>query len=447
MRQRRWRRLCRLPLGLVLLCAAVRAQEPVAEPPATSPVVPEVTPPPPPPKSEVKPGVGPQVSILSTTPGPKGTLVVELEVLSQTDGAVQIQPVLNGQPMRTFSLQQARTLALGNRYTLTLPVQRQDGELSLVAQSGAARSPPVVVRLRRGSPEDRPSLYVLAVGVGQYQSADIPKLRFPAKDARDLVGTLKHQKDLLYREITTRVAVDGEATRATIVDGFTWLKKVTGRRDTAVIFLAGHGTNDPDGTYYYLPVDAQSDRQSMLSGAVLQDALRGIRGRIVLMLDTCHSGNVLGRMSLNRLINELTTENRIVVFAASTGDQTARESPAWQNGAFTKAIIEGLRGVADYAEDGQISMSELETWTGVRVGQLTSGAQTPTLAKPNAAPDYILAALPLVGVLPNPKQVLKQRVLWGSIGAAAGVALTIGLAIGISNQLSQDNNVRSVSYP
>lgn len=398
------------------------------------------------PTREVKPSATPQVSILSMTPGPKGTLIVELEVLAQTDGAVQIQPALNGQPLRTFSLSQARTLALGNRYTLTLPLQRQDGVLSLVAQSGASRSPPAVVRLRRGSPEDRPALHILSVGVGQYQSADIPKLRYPAKDARDLVETLKRQKDLLYREITTRVAVDGEATRTAIVDGFSWLKQSTGRRDTAVIFLAGHGTNDPDGTYYYLPVDAQSDRQSMLSGTVLQEALRGIRGRIVLLLDTCHSGNVLGRSSLNRLINDLTSENRIVVFAASTGDQTARESPAWQNGAFTKAIIEGLRGVADYAEDGQISMSELETWAGVRVGQLTAGAQTPTLAKPNAAPDYILAALPLDGVLPNPKQVLKRRVLWGSIGAAAGVALLIGLVVGINNQLSEDNNVRTVTY-
>lgn len=445
MRQRRWRSLGRLPFGIVLFCATVRAQPPNTESSPTAPVASDVAPIVVP-KNEVKPGAAPQVSILSMTPGPKGTLVVELEVLSQSDGVVQIQPALNGQPLRTFSLSQARTLALGNRYTLTLPVQRQDGVLSLVAQSGASRSPPAVVRLRRGSPEDRPALHVLSVGVGHYQSSDIPKLRYPAKDARDLVETLKRQKDLLYREITTRVAVDGEATRAVIVDGFSWLQKSTGRRDTAVIFLAGHGTNDPDGMYYYLPVDAQTDRQSMLSGAVLQEALRGIRGRIILLLDTCHSGNVLGRSSLNRLINDLTSENRIVVFAASTGDQTARESPAWQNGAFTKAIIEGLRGVADYAEDGQISMSELETWTGVRVGQLTAGAQTPTLAKPNAAPDYILAALPLVGVLPNPKQVLKRRVLWGSIGVAAGVALIIGMAVGIRNELTQDNNVRMVTY-
>jgi hypothetical protein len=380
-------------------------------------------------------------------PGPKGTLIVELEVLEPAGGgAVQIQPVLNGQPLRAYSLLQARNLALGSRYTLTLPMQGKDGVLTLVAKSGARTSLPATLRLRHGALEDRPLLYVLSIGVGKYASPDIAKLRYPAKDARDLADTLKRQKDVLYRQITTRVMVDEQASRQAVLDGFSWMVDNVGRRDTAVIFLAGHGTNDPDGMYYYLPADAHADKQSLISGAALQDALRGIRGRIVLLLDTCHSGNVLGRSSLTRLINELTNENRIVVFAASAGDQTARESSAWQNGAFTKALIEGLRGVADYAEDGQISMSELETWAGVRVGQLTSGAQTPTLAKPNAAPDYVLAAVPPVGVLPNPKQVLRRRVLWGSIGAAAGVAIIVGALVGALRTAGQDNNERDVHF-
>lgn len=183
----------------------------------------------------------------------------------------------------------------------------------------------------------------------------------------------------------------------------------------------------------------------MLSGQEILTALRTIAGKVVLMLDTCHSGNVLGRRSLSRLINELTTENRIVVFAASTGDQTARESAAWQNGAFTKAIVEGLRGVADYAEDGRISMSELETWAGVRVRQLTVDAQTPTLAKPNAAPDYVIAALPLTGVLPSPKQAVRRR----SVATASGVlgAVILIAAVVAAVVVNQQNiNAATLSF-
>jgi uncharacterized caspase-like protein len=279
----------------------------------------------------------------------------------------------------------------------------------------------------------------LSVGVGQYQSPDIPTLRFPAKDASDLAVTLQRQRDLLYREINTRILSDAQATRAQVLDGLRWLAQSVRSEDTAVVFLAGHGTNDPDGMYYFLPSDSQADRATMLSGAELQEFLRTIAGRVVLLLDTCHSGNVLGRRSFNRLINDLTQENRIVVFAASTGEQVARESPVWKNGAFTKALVEGLRGVADYAEDNQLSVSELETWTSVRVAQLTAGAQTPTLAKPNAAPDYILAALPEYGVLPNPKRVVRRKMLWGGGGVALGLAVGIGLAVGLG--LTATNNV------
>ncbi len=130
-----------------------------------------------------------------------------------------------------------------------------------------------------------------------------------------------------------------------------------------------------------------------------------------------------------------------MVFAASTGDQVARESPVWKNGAFTKALVEGLRGVADYAEDNRLSISELETWTSVRVAQLTQGAQTPTLAKPNAAPDYVLAALPEYGVLPNPRRVVRRKMLWGAGGVTIGLALGIGLAVGLGLQYRNDRNV------
>jgi hypothetical protein len=383
----------------------------------------------------------PKLTIVSSTVAKDGSIVVETQVEDPAGGEVELSARINGQPHPLAAIAQARGLATARRYTLTLRPQQRDGVLSLLARSGAGQSQPAQLRLRRGEPEARPALLVLSVGVGQYQSADIPTLRYAAKDASDLASTLQRQRDLLYREITVRVLSDGQATLQQVREGLRWLAESTGPDDTAVLFLAGHGTNDPDGQYFFLPADTQADRQTMLSGTALQEGLRAIAGRVILLLDTCHSGNVLGRRSYNRLINDLTQENRIVVFAASTGDQVARESPAWQNGAFTKALVEGLRGVADYAEDNRISMSELETWASVRVQQLTSGSQTPTLAKPNAAPDYVLAALPDQGVLPNPKRAVRKRLLWWAGGVSLGLALGVGVTVGVAVQSSRPSNV------
>ena len=373
----------------------------------------------------------PQVSLHSYKTGSDGTVTVEAQVEDPQAGQVSLVVLQEGVRIPKVTTAQARGLATARRYTLTFTPASQDGVVAIVARSGELASAPLQLRLRRGALERRPALHILAVGVGNYQSTDIAKLRYSSKDATDLTVTLQKQRDLLYREISSRVLVDAQATRAQVLEGLKWLTQDVAAEDTAVVFLAGHGTNDPDGMYYFLPVDARADKTSMLSGAELQEALRRIRGRVVLMLDTCHSGNVLGRKSFNRLVNELSSENRVVVFAASTGEQVARESPAWNNGAFTKAVIEGLRGVADYAEDNQLSISELETWASVRVQQLTSGAQTPTLAKPNAAPDYVIAALPMYGVLPNPKRRVRRRMLWGAGGVLLGVTLGVGLSVGL----------------
>ncbi|HNN95702.1 MAG TPA: caspase family protein [Pseudomonadota bacterium] len=388
----------------------------------------------------------PQVVILSTQVAKDGTIIVETQVEDPAGGQVELNVLLDGQPLRAVAVAQGRGLAMANRYTLTVTPPRRDGVLSLVARNRESESSPAQLRIRRGAPERRPALYVLSVGVGRYESPDIPTLRFAAKDASDLAVTLQRQRDLLYREITVRVLTDAQATREAIVAGLKWLTDSVATEDTAVLFLAGHGTNDPDGAYYYLPVDAQADRDSMLSGAALQEALHGIRSRVVLLLDTCHSGNVLGRKSFNRLLADLTSENRIVVFAASTGDQVARESPAWANGAFTKALVEGLRGVADYAEDNQISMSELETWASLRVAQLTGGTQTPTLAKPNAVPDYVLSALPEQGVLPNPKRAQRRRLLAWSGGVSLGLALGVGITVGVVVRTLKPENVLTPTW-
>lgn len=425
-------------LYLWIQSGALRAQGPESPTAATAPIAP----------GEARsPARGPQLSILSIKPAPDGSVVVEVEVVAPDGGPVQVLPSINGAPVRSYAVSLSRSLAVGARYTLIMKPAQRDGILSLVARSGEQTSPPAQVRLHRGAEEKRPVLYVLSVGVGRYRSSDVPSLRFPPKDALDLASTLRGQQDLLYREVISRVLLDADASRAGVLEGLRWLAERAQKDDTAVVFLAGHGTNDTDGTYYYLPADAQADRGSLLDGATLQENLRKIRGRVVLLLDTCHSGSVMGRSSLTRLINELTTENRIVVFAASAGDQAARESPAWRNGAFTKALIEGLRGLADYADDGKLSMSELETWAGVRVPQLTAGVQTPTLAKPNATPDYVLAALPLVGVLPNPKQRLRRRAMIIGLGAVAG-ALTIGVGItlGVVGRQQDPNDLGTLMF-
>lgn len=80
-----------------------------------------------------------------------------------------------------------------------------------------------------------------------------------ARDASDLAALLGNQRTL-YREVQTRVLVDGDATRDQVLDGLEWLSRSASARDVAVVQLAGHGVNDPEtGQYYFLPHDVDPE--------------------------------------------------------------------------------------------------------------------------------------------------------------------------------------------
>ncbi len=286
---------------------------------------------------------------------------------------------------------------------LRVAIQAQDAEIAILAENKYATSVPAVVRVHwQGAALAepfiiKPKLYVLAVGVSQYQQADL-KLSFAAKDAQDFAASLKRQEGGLYREVQTKVLTDQQATKDDILDGLDWLRKETTSKDVAMVFLAGHGVNDSTGLYYFLPVNANLDKL-MRTGVVFSDiknTIATLAGKTLAFVDTCHSGNVMGKRravaDITAVVNELASaESGAVVFASSTGNQYSLEDAVWGNGAFTKALVEGLSGKADYAGKGTISINMLDLYLSERVKELTKGQQTPTTTKPHTVPDFPVA--------------------------------------------------------
>lgn len=94
------------------------------------------------------------------------------------------------------------------------------------------------------------------------------------------------------------------------------------------------------------------------------------------------------------MIYELASaENGVVVFSSSTGRQLSYEDVAWGNGAFTKALVEGLDGKADYQKDGRITHKMLDLYISERVEEITKGRQSPVTQAPGGVPDYPVAVV------------------------------------------------------
>ncbi len=241
-------------------------------------------------------------------------------------------------------------------------------------------------------------LFVLAVGVSKYARREY-SLALAAKDAGDVDAVFRGATSL-YSSVETRLLTDERATRAEVLSGLEWLRKSAGPDDTAILFIAGHGVNDARGRYFFLPHDADVAQlnRTGIGEAEIRSTLAAVRGRAMLFADTCHAGNVIGTgraagAELGRLANTLSSsETGVIVFSASTGRQESIEAAEWGNGAFTKALLAGLKGQADFRKDGVVTHQGLSYYLGREVVALTRGRQTPVTAVPIGVVDFPLVA-------------------------------------------------------
>jgi WD40 repeat protein len=289
---------------------------------------------------------------------------------------------------------------------LNLAIPRRDSIVSVIAYNDNGASMPASVHVQWTGPATEPklTLYVLAIGISSYKEAKL-RLKFAAKDADDFLALAKAQAGGLYEKVIPypqhESLRDQDAKREAILDALDWIMRaVTNTNDVAMVFLSGHGITTPDRHYRFLPYDYDPSRieRTTISDSELQDYLTKIGGKKIFFFDTCYSANVLRgrgadtRPDVDKFANELkAAENGIVVFASSTGNQLSLERDEWNNGAFTKAVVEGMRGAAARPDMAVISISDLESYVSRQVRDLTEGNQKPMTAKPTTVEDYWIA--------------------------------------------------------
>lgn len=312
-----------------------------------------------------------------------------------------IKVLLDGRPVAS---ERGMKVMSGVSSEIQVTIPQHDCDVSLIAENSAGTSEPATIRLKwAGKTSEefvvKPRLHVLAIGVSQYQDKELT-LGLPAKDASDFAAAMKLQGGSLYREVVTKVLTDQTATKNDILDGLEWIQKETTSKDIAMIFLAGHGVNDQTGIFHFLPVDANTEKikRTCLPFSDIVNTVSSIAGKVIVFADACHSGNIMGTRrgaaDINAVVNELSSaENGAVTFTSSTGKQFSLEDKAWGNGAFTKALIEGLSGKADYKGTGRITVKMLDLYVSERVKELTKGQQSPTTVIPPNVPDFPVVTL------------------------------------------------------
>jgi WD40 repeat protein len=331
-------------------------------------------------------------------------ITFEYEVRSPSGLAVDsVEILIDGRPTRGFK--RVETKADGTKVEHEIVnIPGRNVQIGLIAHAGSLASTPSTVGLKwagaapTGDDLQKPKLYGVVVGVSAYRDSRL-NLRYAAKDARDLAEALKLQKGGLYQDVELKVLTDADATTAEVKRALGWLEQSVTARDVGLVFLAGHGITDARQRYYYLDYDSDPSHpaDSAVEDFTLKERTRSIVGKVLVFLDTCHAGQAMGGAGptyINKLVEDLSsTDNGVVTFASSTGKQLSLEDDAWNNGAFTKALIEGLpapgrKGRADITNKGVITTAALDFWLAERVRDLTHGSQSPVMQRP--IPDFEL---------------------------------------------------------
>lgn len=357
------------------------AQEPIKKPdptpitpsqpdtkPVTTPETPTVT---------HKVEGAPTIKILSPKNGaqyssPEVTFTYET---STHDGSEpEIIAYINGELMpRTKGVKR-----VGKQITLTLP-RVNDCRVQLIAKDNRGQnSDPAVVLLHYRGDRPKPALHVFAVGVSDYDQADL-KLQHAAKDAADFMNTVKTCNLSQYQSLKTENLVqDKAATDKNIKKGLSSLVNSANQGDVILLFFSGHGAKEGAETYF-LSCNAESNDlfASAVDFDIIRSALKRLKDkkcRIIIFMDACHSGSMYGVKGSAETFSM--AEPDIIGFYSSTEAQKSNESEQWENGIFTKALLDGIKGKA-VDEEGNITLDALELYIRNQVRQATNGRQMP----------------------------------------------------------------------
>jgi WD40 repeat protein len=336
-----------------------------------------------------------------------GTIVegetVQVEVLGMDDEKVtDLELFVNGRPIspairRGIALVGDKPVDEGRyksavTFRLTVPLPPGAERIRIMAivyDNERLKSNPAEVtvfrRLAAGEVTEK-ELYVLSIGVSRYKN--LPRegqLQFAHKDAMAVAEFFKQQEGRLFRRVHVYLLVDEQATKQAIQSILFELVEKVKRSDTVVLFFAGHGLRDRDFNYYFAPyeLDLGDIKGTGVATDVFERALSKIDAeQIFAFFDTCHSGGVLGELQVGteRLVERLMKKSGVTVFCSSTGEEVSFEREDWGHGAFTLALLEGLKGEADrLPQDSYVTLAELQAFVSSRVSKLTEGRQNPRI--------------------------------------------------------------------
>ena len=232
------------------------------------------------------------------------------------------------------------------------------------------------------------ALYFLGIGTDTYNDPKISPLGGAKADVRNIGNALNHNLGRYYTRFESHLLLDQENLGDRIQETVANISKKVAPDDTVLIQISSHGLRDDGGEYYLATKNTKIGDlfRTSISWGRLAQTLSKLRARVLLLVDTCHSGAAGFQTTNDAAIDAVLKRaaQPITVIAASKGRQLSHEDPKHPGGMFTNTIVELItrdRARIDSNRNGLIELSELYFPLKKRVVEKTKGRQTPWIAR------------------------------------------------------------------
>ncbi|MBI5245184.1 MAG: caspase family protein [Elusimicrobia bacterium] len=269
----------------------------------------------------------------------------------------------------------------------------------------------MVVRKPAAPQRELPDLWIVAIGINDYQDDKLDRLRFAGDDAKAVSDFFAAQAGRgLFREIHAKVLLDAQADLVSMKGAFGSFFNDAKPDDFAVIFFAGHGVMKRGFGYIMAHNSLYDDPYpTAYRMSEFQEALTDLipTRNTLALLDACHSGvagtprrlmaqageegsqtRLRGDDDTERLNEAFSTLARKTsgraVLTASRNREFSAEDPAKRHGIFTYHLLEALNGAADGVQngekDGKVTIGEMYDYLFDKVKSDTKGDQHPHIS-------------------------------------------------------------------
>lgn len=210
------------------------------------------------------------------------------------------------------------------------------------------------------------------VGISDYQAVQIPDLHFADRDAMEFASWLRSPAGGSLPAENITLLTNGEATSGNFAMGLTGLIDDCKPGDQAIIYFSGHGDVETK-TIFQLgfllchdspPNNYMAGAFNLVNLQAVISTLAANNVRVLVVTDACRAGKLAGA-SVNG--PQLTSANLAKQFAnelkilSCQPNELSLESEQWGGGrgAFSYHLLEGLTGLADRSDDGQVALLEI----------------------------------------------------------------------------------------